>query len=181
MVEAPAPSNDPVVMLTAKQLKGLGVQKLSSVIHPAYRSRYIFADGGIVDTYDIAHRLGGRARKPGPRPVVLVGPDGVTPIVIAFDSQTEAAEVQDIAQEAYENADARYKRLGKVIDTDTHREQRGLPSAESFDQRVREHMDRAIRQKKRTMVTGHHYDMNAKYAKGQAQQVVPGTPWKESA
>lgn len=174
---AEAPANDPIVMLTTAELKGLGIERLEDVIHPAYRSRYLFlpTKGMVLDT---AALLGNRAFKPGPRPVTIMGPDGKTPIIIAFGDDTEAAEIEDAAIAAYEKAEAQVKKTGTVIDNDTFRDKQGLPPAETFDTRVREHLDKQVQMKKKTRVTGHHYDMNQKYVKGQAMQTVPETPWK---
>ncbi len=184
MAEPSANTKDPVIMLTRAQMRSIGVKKMSEVIHPAFKSRYLFtdpADGSPGQVVDTEYWGFGRSYKPGARPVTLVGPDGMTPIIVAFDKHTEAAEVADVAQEAYENALARFKSTGQVIDTAKHRELRGLPPAATFDTRVREHLDKAIREKKRTMVTGHHYDMNQKYVKGQAQASVPDLPWQGEA
>lgn len=76
---------------------------------------------------DMPYQLGGRGAKPT-APIVIRMIDGSTSILPGF-GVTEAAELQDMA----------YQQLEKR--RDDWREKFGFPDRQSFDSRIREHMD----------------------------------------
>ena len=84
---------------------------------------------------DLAYTLGGRAKKPR-KPIFLFGPHG-EPIILIGAGEAEAAELEDLAQEAMAH---------KPVDFAAKREQHGYPQREQFDslfrQAVRNRMER---------------------------------------
>jgi hypothetical protein len=89
------------------------------------------------EAQDLSQIFRGRADKPQ-QEIVVVGPDGKTPILVAGLGVTEVAELEDTIQEAMERAEDRIKKEGQVVPTRRFREDRGLPSREESGQRIRE-------------------------------------------
>ncbi len=80
---------------------------------------------------ELPYQMGGRASKPN-APVILRMIDGSTTIIPGF-GHTEASELQDMA----------YQQLEKH--RDDWRERFDFPDRQSFDSRIREHMDWRIK------------------------------------
>lgn len=78
---------------------------------------------------EIGHLFGGRAARPA-GPVVVVGADGRTPILIVTDGQVEASEMEDIAIAAAEKSAERVKATGSAMPFREYRERHGLPQRE---------------------------------------------------
>lgn len=79
---------------------------------------------------EIGHWFG-RDTKPD-KPMMLVGPDGRVPIVIMAEGETEAAELQDLAQEALAKQQEKVAATGRGFDFEEAREKAGMPRAEDF-------------------------------------------------
>lgn len=108
--------------------RGVPIHKLLS---PAYANT-VHAVNNATEARDLAHRLGGRAAKPA-REIVLVGPDGHTPVVIPGLGVTEAAELEDISIAVYEKQEKRLREGKPQVDFDALREREGLPPTKDFD------------------------------------------------
>ena len=90
------------------------------------------------DGREIAHRFGARGARPA-KPVLLAGSRGHAPVFIAGLGVTEAAELEDMAQEEWERQEAKLRRGEEpVVDFDVFRERQGYATRASFDTRVRE-------------------------------------------
>lgn len=85
---------------------------------------------------DLPHYFGGRAAKPT-APIAIKMIDGRTVILPGF-GVTEAAELEELA----------YRQLEKK--QDDWREKYGFDSRETFDARIREHMDWKVKHNKHT-------------------------------
>jgi len=122
---------------------------------------------------------GQRAAKPEGM-VTIPAADGSTPIMIAGMGQCEAAEMEDIALEAIEKAEAQTKKTGAAIDFAAERERRGAASAESFSDRVKEYFQARADQGRRNFRTGANTPMaELGLTRGQSMIVSPGMPGKE--
>ncbi len=112
---------------------GVTVDKLLS---PRY-AKTVHAVIGMAQARDLAYRLGGRAKKP-PRELVLVGPDGKTPIIIPALGCCEAAELEDIAIAACEKQQAKLDKGQEAVDFDELRRREGRPIRTEFDPMFRQ-------------------------------------------
>jgi hypothetical protein len=92
------------------------------------------------DIEDLPNALGGRDVKPH-APVLLWGPDG-TQIMIMGAGEASLAEIQDVAYNALDKANERYKLYGHTIDIERRREQAGLPRREDVDGMIRDALRR---------------------------------------
>jgi len=91
--------------------------------------------------------FGGRAAKPQ-QEVVVVGPDGRTPILVAGLGVTEVAEIEDVIHEAVERAEKRMKDYGQQLPIQEYRERRGMPQADKVPERIYEAFEQAQAQKR---------------------------------
>jgi len=114
----------------AERARRMGVP-IYQLLDPEYAAT-VHAVNDAHDARDLAYRLGGRAVKPR-REIVLVGPDGQSPIVIPGAGVTEAAELEEIALETYERDAARLRAGQPLVDFDRLREEAGLPARKEFD------------------------------------------------
>ena len=96
------------------------------------------------DLNDLAAMAGGRAEKPT-KQVILYGADGHTCTVIPGMGVTEAAELEDIARETWENQRAKIARNEPVINFKEYREKHGYPKREEFDAFFREALRERMR------------------------------------
>ena len=86
--------------------------------------------------------------------MLLWGPDNKTLMVIIGDGEAEAAELEDIAQQAYDKAETNMKKFGRAVDIDSMRERAGAPRREEVDPMIRQAFrDHAakLKQNRRTM------------------------------
>ena len=128
---------------------------------------------------DLSQVYGGRAAKPK-REVMLVGPDGQTPILIAGLGEAEVAEIEEIALAAAEKAEARMKQQGSPIDFERIRAEKGLPSADEFDARLREAAEDRV-QRERRNPTSFTPGLAPRTPRGQSFQAIPTNPVKEQS
>ena len=91
---------------------------------------------------ELAYTLGGRDKKPH-RPIFFYGPHG-EPIILIGAGEADAAELEDLAQEAIHKAQ---------IDFAAKREQYGYPSRESFDPLFREALRDRMKKHKQNPIT----------------------------
>lgn len=73
----------------------------------------------------------GRAKMPK-RPLMLYGADEYMPILIVGDGVTEAAEMQDLAEEQLGRMEENVKKYGRGFDFDEARERNGMARREDF-------------------------------------------------
>jgi len=80
---------------------------------------------GMKEASNIVDLLGGDPRFKPTAPILLIGPDGRTPILIIGDGVTEAAELQDMAMEAIGKQEDEIAAHGRGMDYDRLREKHG--------------------------------------------------------
>lgn len=80
---------------------------------------------GMKEAGNIVDMLGGNPAFKPKAPILLVGPDGRTPILLIGDGVTEAAELQDMAQEAIGAQEDAIASHGRGMDYDKLREKHG--------------------------------------------------------
>ena len=101
----------------------------------------------ITQVKDLGQAYGGRAGKPIGE-VVLIGADGMTPLIIAGMGECEVAEMEEIALAALEKQEKNIRDNGSPINFVKYREDNGLPPVEKFDELYRTAlMDRVAKQK----------------------------------
>lgn len=88
--------------------------------------------------------FGGRSATPQ-QEIVIVGPDGRTPIMVAGLGVTEVSELEETIHEAVERGEERMQSYGTMQPFDEYRERRGMPSREKVDEMTREAMRRAAK------------------------------------
>ena len=126
---------------------------------------------------DISQIFGGRGVKPR-QEVVVVGPDGRTPIMLCGLGLTEAAELEEEAHEAYERGQQRLKEQGSVIPFAEYRERRGLPPRERFDELYRQALADKVAEQKRNWRSNPAPDANKRYVRGSSMVAMPSNPLK---
>lgn len=98
------------------------------------------------DIEDIGHAFGKNYR---PRaPIMVLGPDNRTVILIVGDGVTEASELQDLAAEAYGKQEETIRKTGNGSDFASLREKRGLWRKEEFGTVFAEALQERIRKHK---------------------------------
>ncbi len=126
----------------AERARRMGVPIYQLLSHDCVAE--IHAVNDAADAADLSYKLGGRAKKPL-REIVVAGPGG-NAIVIPGAGVTEAAELEDVAQEAYEHQEARLRAGKPIVDFEALREEAGLPSRKDFDPLFRQALrDRVAR------------------------------------
>lgn len=80
---------------------------------------------GMKEANSIVEMLGGDPRFKPTAPILLIGPDGRTPILIIGDGMTEAAELQDMAMAAIGKQEDEIAAHGRGMDYDKLREKHG--------------------------------------------------------
>ena len=96
--------------------------------------------------------FGGRSARPR-QEVIVVGPDGRTPILVAGLGVTEVSELEDVIYEGIERGEARIKKQGTQIPFAQIRERRGMPQANEFDTKFREALHDRIERHRRNPVS----------------------------
>jgi hypothetical protein len=94
---------------------------------------------GIVRNAADAREIGaafGRSYRPK-KPIMVVGPDARTVILVVGDGTAEAAELEDLAQMALARQEERVRRHGRGIDIDALREKHGEMRREDVDAAAR--------------------------------------------
>lgn len=126
-------SEDAALYLTQQTMEQIA-QRSGIPIYDLFPSWYadrLFSVNGAREAGEISYRMGGRAVRPKD-PVVLIGPDGKTPILLVGAGETEAAELEELAQAVYEKGQRRISQGKTVIPFDEIREKRGYPAREKF-------------------------------------------------
>ena len=100
------------------------------------------------DIAEMAYAVGGRGVKPK-QPLMIIGPDERTVLLVVGDGVAEAAELEDLAHAQLERAERNVKKHGRAFDFASARERRGLPQASEFDSLYRDALTRRIADHKR--------------------------------
>ena len=99
---------------------------------------------GVVRGHGQAQEIGhafGRSHKPR-QPLMVYGPDNYMPILIIGDGETEAAELQDLAQDAIGRQEEMVRKTGRGFDFDSARERAGMVRREDFGRAASEAFER---------------------------------------
>ena len=99
------------------------------------------------DIKEMAYMVGGRDVKPK-EPIMIVGPDSHTVMLVVGDGVAEAAELEDLAYHQFEKAEKSVQKTGRAFDFAAARENAGYPQAKEFDQLYRDALRRRIAQHK---------------------------------
>ena len=100
------------------------------------------------DIAEMAYAVGGRGVKPK-KPLMIVGPDERTVLLVVGDGVAEAAELEELAYHQLEKAEGEVKKHGRAFDFQSARERRGIPQAGEFDGLYRDALRRRIAAHKR--------------------------------
>lgn len=106
---------------------------------------------GVVKGMSQAKEVGyafGRSKKPR-QPLMLIGPDERTVILIVGDGQAEAAELEDLAVMKMEQAEEKARKGQRGFDFEAARDRRGLPSAKEFDGLFRQALQDSVKRQRR--------------------------------
>jgi len=106
---------------------------------------------GVVKGASQAKEVGyafGRDKKPR-QPLMLLGPDERTVILIVGDGEAEAAELEDLAVMKMEQAEEKARRGQRGFDFEAARDRRGLPSAKEFDGLFRQALQDNVKRQRR--------------------------------
>jgi len=101
------------------------------------------------DIAEMAYAVGGRAVKPQ-KPLMILGPDERTVLLVVGDGVAEAAELEDLAHAQLEKAEAKFQKHGRSFDFESARERYGLPQAGQFDSLYRDALQRRVADHKRS-------------------------------
>src|SRR3990167_2372308 len=102
---------------------------------------------GASQTKEVGYALG---RNKNPRqPLMLVGPDERTVILIVGDGEAEAAELEDLAVMKMEQAEERARKGQRGFDFEAARDRRGVPGANQFDGLFRQALQDSVKRQKR--------------------------------
>ncbi|KKN32294.1 hypothetical protein LCGC14_0815360 [marine sediment metagenome] len=100
------------------------------------------------DINEMAYQVGGRDVKPK-KPLMIVGPDERTVMLIVGDGVAEAAELEELAHAGLERQEKNVKKHGRAFDFASARDRAGLPQANEFDQNYRDALRRRAAAHKR--------------------------------
>lgn len=106
---------------------------------------------GMKQASDIAYAFGRDAKPTGP--ILIHGPDGRVLTMVMGAGLTEAAELQDIAQEVIATNAEREKRQGGTVNFDELREEAGLVPAQHYDAAYRDALRRRVARHKANPIT----------------------------
>lgn len=98
---------------------------------------------GAEQVRDFAHAVG-RERMPK-KPLMVYGPDNGYPILVVGDGVTEAAEMQDLAEEALGKQEENVRKFGRAFDFDDARERAGMVRREDFGRVLADAFERNVR------------------------------------
>jgi len=91
---------------------------------------------GMKEANGIVEMLGGDPHFKPTAPILLIGPDGRTPILIIGDGVTEAAELQDMAMAAIGKQEDEIAAHGRGMDYDKLREKHGAVRRDEAGQAI---------------------------------------------
>ena len=106
---------------------------------------------GAKQVSEFAHAVG-RDRMPT-QPLMVYGPDDYMPILVVGGGVTEAAEMQDLAEEALGKQEENVKKYGRAFDFDDARERNGMIRREDFGKVLSDALQRNADYLKRNQVT----------------------------
>ena len=129
---------------------------------------------------DLSQIAGGRSGKPRD-PVVIVGPDGQTPIMIAGMGFTEAAEIEEIGLAAIEKAEQNIKESGDAFKLDQWREDNGLCPRDEFDAHYKQALRDRAESHRRNPISDPEKPMYSRRVgvRGQSMVALPTNPLAE--
>ncbi len=104
------------------------------------------------DIAEMAYAVGGRGVKPK-KPLMILGPDERSVLLVVGDGVAEASELEDLAYHQLEKAEKNVKKHGRAFDFEKARERRGLPQAGEFDQLYRDALRRRAEDHKRNPIS----------------------------
>ena len=104
------------------------------------------------DIGEMTYALGGRDAKPS-KPLMIVGPDDHTVLMVVGDGVAETSELQELAYAGLERAERTVKRTGRAFDFEAARANAGRPSAAKFDELYRDALQRRVAQHKANPVS----------------------------
>lgn len=123
-------------------------------IPPRSMGRSVAAQAtGMRDAMSIVDALGRGPRFKPQAPLMLIGPDGSTPILLIGDGVTEAAELQDMAMEAIGNQQERVAEYGRGLDFEKLREKHGYVKREQAGMAIKDAIAARIAHHKQNPVT----------------------------
>lgn len=132
------------------------------------------------DIANLGEIFGGRNAKPR-QEIIVVGPDGRTPIMVVGLGVTEVAELEDVINEGVDRAKEKIKKYGTQMPFEEYRERHGLPRSEDFGTLFAEAVERRINEHKRNPRTNPARKPFDQFAKGKSQVTTPNKDWvKES-
>lgn len=85
----------------------------------------------------LSEMFGSRSYKPT-APILLIGPDGRTPILLIGDGVTEVSELEDLAQAAIDQQEDQIAAGGRGMDFDKLREKHGQVRTDQVDNGIRD-------------------------------------------
>ncbi len=100
------------------------------------------------DIGEMAYAVGGRAAKPK-QPLMIVGPDERTVLLVVGDGVAEASELEELAYAQLEKAERNVKKHGRAFDFASARDRAGMPQAGEFDNLYRDALRRRVADHKR--------------------------------
>ena len=118
-----------------------------AAIPPAMRGKLTGVLRNKNDIKELAYAVGGRGVKPK-KPIMVLGPDEHTVLLIVGDGVAEASELEDLAHAQLEKAERNVKKHGRAFDFAAARDRAGVPQASEFDQLYRDALRRRVAQHK---------------------------------
>lgn len=120
----------------------------ADLIPPSMRGRLTGVLRNKNDISEMAYAVGGRDVKPK-KPLMIVGPDNHTVMLIVGDGVAEAAELEELAYAGLEKQEKNVRKHGRAFDFESARERAGVPQAGEFDQNYRDALRRRVAAHKR--------------------------------
>lgn len=124
----------------------------ADAIPPTMRGRLTGVLRNKKDISEMAYAVGGRGVKPK-KPLMILGPDERTVLLVVGDGVAEASELEDLAHAQLEKAEKNVKKYGRAFDFASARERAGVPQASEFDHLYRDALRRRIADHKRNPVS----------------------------
>ncbi len=100
------------------------------------------------DIAEMAYAVGGRGVKPK-KPLMILGPDERTVLLVVGDGVAEASELEELAYAQLEKAERNVKKHGRAFDFAAARDRAKVPQASEFDSLYRDALRRRVAGHKR--------------------------------
>ncbi len=126
----------------------------------------------------IVDMFGGDRHYKPTAPIMLVGPDGRTPIILITEGEVEAAELQDMALEAIGNQEERISSFGRGLNFDELRERDGYVRREDAGNAIKDAIAARIAHHLQNPVTDPF--RQPRYAERPPQYMLGAIPQKEA-